>query len=72
MEDMEPRLDPVGEIRNLMDEEDRSYAWLSRATGIGYKELLRQVKHGDRPLSLRNAFLIADALGVNVSDLVEA
>lgn len=60
----------VTKITGLMEEQDRSVAWLSRATGIPYKRLLAEIKHQKRPVSLDTALLAADALGSNLPELV--
>lgn len=62
--------DPAKVVATLLDKDDRTYMWLSRQTGIPYKKLLRQAKHGSQPLSLYNAALIADALSVEVPALI--
>lgn len=64
-------IDPVQRIRDVLVSRDRSYLWLSRQTGIPYKHILQQVKHGNRPLSLGYAVRIAIALDVQISTLVE-
>jgi hypothetical protein len=57
-------------IAALLDEQERDYAWLSRATGIRYKKLLRTAKHGTQPVSLFDAAVIADALAVDLPELL--
>ena len=68
---MATRIDPVQRIRDLLASQNRSYLWLSRQTGIPYKHILQQVKHGTRPLALGYSMRIARALDVSMSDLVE-
>ena len=42
-------------LRHMINDQDRTYAWLSRQTGIPYKRILSEVKHGTRPISLETA-----------------
>lgn len=60
----------VTTITSLMEEQERSVAWLSRATGIPYKRLLAEVKNQTRPMSLDTALLSAAALGSDLPAIV--
>ncbi len=62
----------VGNITRLMEQQERSVAWLSRNTGIPYKRLLAEVKNQTRPMSLETALQCADALGADLPALVAA
>lgn len=62
----------VATIAALMVEQERTVAWLSRATGIPYKRLLAEVKHRTKPMSLDTAIRAAGALGSNLPELVAA
>lgn len=68
---MEQRTRPAESIRTLLTEQQRSYAWLAREAGVGYKETLSQVKHERTELTFLNAIRFARALGVDVPDLVK-
>ncbi len=57
-------------IAKLLEQRERDYAWLSRATGIQYKKLLRIAKHGTQRLSFMDAAVIADALDIELTDLI--
>lgn len=62
----------VSNISRLMEQQERSIAWLSRSTGIPYKRLLAEVKNKTRPMSLDTAIAAATALGAQLPDLVAA
>lgn len=62
----------VSTITRLMDKQDRSFAWLSRTTGIPYKRVLAEVKNQTRPISLETALQSAEALNANLTELVAA
>lgn len=57
-------------IAKLLEEQERTYAWLARATGIEYKKLLRVAKHGTQTLSFLDGATIAIALGTDISALI--
>lgn len=61
----------VNNLRNMITTQDRTYKWLSRQTGIPYKRILAEVKHGARPISLETAVASASALGAELPDLLE-
>ena len=61
---------PSEAISDLLKRKQRTYAWLSRESGIEYKRLLREAKHGTSPLSLLNAAVIAETLEVDVPVLL--
>lgn len=61
---------PSEAIKGLLKRKDRSYAWLSRESGIEYKRLLREAKHGTSELSLVNGAVIAEVLGVDLPVLL--
>lgn len=52
--------------------EGRTYAWLARTTGIPYKRLLSEIKHGTKPLTLDVAVEAAGALECELPALLEA
>ena len=60
----------VTTITSLMRDNERSYAWLSRHTGIPYKRILAEVKHKTRPMTLDVALRAATVLGADLSALV--
>jgi len=62
----------VSNITRLMEQQERSIAWLSRSTGIPYKRLLAEVKNQTRPMSLDTALAAAAALGADLPALVAA
>lgn len=62
----------VNNITRLMEQQERSIAWLSRSTGIPYKRLLSEVKHQTKPMSLDTALAAAAALGADLPALVAA
>lgn len=59
-------------IRTALAEQKRDYLWLSRETQIPYKRVLNAIKHEKREISFTDAILAADALGMQVPDLVSA
>ena len=62
----------VNMINRLMEEQDRSVAWLSRTTGVPYKRLLVEVKHKTRPIALETSIRCAHALGSDLPSLLAA
>lgn len=60
----------VTNITRLIEQQDRSIAWLSRTTGIPYKRLLAEVKNQTRPMSLDTALRAAEALGSELPALM--
>lgn len=62
----------VNTINRLIQDQDRSIAWLSRTTGIPYKRLLAEVKNCTRPMSLDTAIRSAQALGSDLPSLLIA
>lgn len=60
----------VSTITRLMEKQDRSFAWLSRTTGIPYKRVLAEVKNKTRPISLETALQSAEALSADLTELV--
>lgn len=60
----------VNNIRTMITNKDRTYAWLSRAAGVPYKRILAEVKNGSRPLSLETAIDISRALEVELPDIL--
>ena len=62
----------VNNITRLIEQQERSIAWLSRVTGIPYKRLLAELKHKTKPMSLDTALAAADALGEELPALVAA
>lgn len=65
-----PRTPPHEQIPMLLKLRGWTYTDLHRVTGINYETLLRQAKRGTSKLNTVNATLIADALGVEVPDLM--
>lgn len=61
----------VNNLRHHIKQQDRTYAWLSRNTGIPYKRILAEIKNGDRPISLETAIASTEALGVRLPEIVE-
>ena len=62
----------VNEINRLMEEQDRSVAWLARCTEVPYKRLLVEVKHMTRPIGLETSIRCAKALGTDLTSLLAA
>ncbi|GAA1323814.1 hypothetical protein GCM10020360_25880 [Nonlabens tegetincola] len=60
----------VNNIRNMISTNGRTYAWLSRQTGVPYKRLLAEVKNGTRPISLETALAATEALDAGLPDLL--
>lgn len=54
-----------------LDERERTVRWLHRQTGIPYKALLAEVKHGTRPLQLDHVIAIAKVLETTLPALVQ-
>lgn len=53
-------------VESLLKENSRSYAWLSRQTGIPYKRVLAEAKHGDiLKAPAEHVISYAQALGVD-------
>lgn len=67
---MRTQAEVAARIDELRQDKERSWAWLSRETGIEYKRLLRQAKNCVVPLSVEHAALIADALDSDLIDLI--
>lgn len=61
----------VNNLRHHIKQQDRTYAWLSRNTGIPYKRILAEVKNEDRPISLETALATATALGLAFPEIME-
>ena len=57
-------------ITALLRTRKLTWTWLSEATGIEYKRLLRVAKNRTQELSLYDAALIADALHVDITILI--
>lgn len=62
----------VNNLRHIIINQDRTFAWLSRSTGIPYKRILAEVKNETRPLSLETAIASTSALGVALPEIVGA
>ena len=56
-------------VETRLAEQERTYKWLSRQTGIPYKRLLRVAKAGTQRISLEDAAAIADALDLDITVL---
>ena len=67
---MATRTDPALTVEALLLEKERKHAWLSRASRVPYKRVLAEVKHRRAPMLAENAARYADALGVEVEDLM--
>lgn len=65
------RNEAVNNLRHIINNQDRSFAWLSRKTGIPYKRILAEVKNETRPLSLDTAIASTLALGVELPEIVK-
>ena len=59
-------------MNRLMEEQERSVAWVARAARISYKRVLGEIKHADRPLKLETALAVAPVLGTSLASLVES
>lgn len=53
-------------IRDARVAQNRSYAWLARATQVPYKRLLAEVKHGHREATLETVLACANALNIDL------
>lgn len=60
----------VTAIVTALTDQDHTYAWLARQTGIRYKRLLAELKHRRRPLSLETTVHAGEALGIEVPGLL--
>lgn len=61
----------VTNLRQMVKNKDRTFAWLARETGIPYKRVLAEVKNGTRPLSLDVAIATSHALDATLPDLLD-
>lgn len=61
----------INGIRTALDEQDRNYAWLSRAANTPYKRLLAEVKYETRPLGLDTAINATSALNLSLVDFID-
>lgn len=52
--------------------EGRTYTWLARETGLSYRRLLAEIKHGTKTLTLDVAVEAADALDCELPELLKA
>ncbi|WP_187250422.1 hypothetical protein [Microbacterium sp. 4-7] len=62
----------VSNITRLMEQQERTWLWLSRTTGIPYKRILAEVKNKTTPMKLDTALAAAEALGAELPTLVAA
>lgn len=60
----------VDNLRHMVTDQDRTYIWLSRQTGIPYKRILAEVKNSTRPISLDTALATASALGAELPEVI--
>lgn len=61
----------VTNLHNMITDQDRTYKWLSRQTGIPYKRILAEVKNSTRPISLETAIASTQALGADLPEIVK-
>lgn len=62
----------VTTIRQLLGQQQRSYAWLARMAELPYKRVLAELKHSTRPLSLDTAVACAEVLGLDLPAITRA
>ncbi|RLP70898.1 hypothetical protein D9V30_00230 [Mycetocola reblochoni] len=62
----------AAQICRLLEEQDRSVAWLARTTGISYKRLLAEVKHQSTRLSLVTTMAACEALGLTLPEIISS
>ena len=60
----------VSNLRTILNDKDRTYAWLSRETGIPYKRLLAELKNSTRPITLETAVASTEALGADLQEVL--
>lgn len=58
-------------LKDVLEREEKSGYWLAKETGISYNAINGYVNYKMEP-SLTNLFRIAEALGVNVKDLINS
>lgn len=61
----------IEKIGTALDEQERTYIWLARKSGVPYKRLLAELKHRRKPLTLEVAIAAGQALGIDLPQLVE-
>ncbi|MEQ6898974.1 hypothetical protein [Microbacterium sp. KR10-403] len=57
-------------IRTELAEQDRSYAWLARETGVPYKRILGELKHRTQRLTLETVCEVANTLGMDLAAII--
>lgn len=57
-------------IIKLMEEQDRSAAWVSRTSRVPYKRILSEIWHAKQPLKLETAIAACIALGTTLADIL--
>ena len=61
----------TAELNRLMDEQERSVAWVARVTRLPYKRVLAEVRNRTTPIKLSTAIDVAAALGTTLPALIE-
>lgn len=60
----------AAKVLESLEKDERTISWLSRKTGIPYKTLRNRLVDRPAALSIADAYTIANALGVPLSDLL--
>ena len=58
-------------IKDILEKEERSIAWLSRQTGISQMSLGKLVANKTDSIRFENILLICEALKVDVKDIIK-
>lgn len=58
-------------LNHLMDERDRTHAWVARAAHLPYKRVLSEVKNRTTPIKLETAIAVAEALGSDLPHVLD-
>ena len=56
----------AGKIRRALEERERPFTWLARQAHLPYKQVLKEIKHETRPLTLDTVLAVAPVLGTDL------
>lgn len=62
----------TAKLNRLMEEQDRSAAWVARAARLPYKKVLAEVKNCTTPIKLETALVVAPVLGTTLAALIDS
>ena len=62
---------PATRIAKALADRGATYAWLARISGFPYKRVLAEIKHQTRPLSLEVTVATAEALDLELPELLD-